>query len=156
MNYSPYTTSDQLRLECAHNNIPLNFIGFKDELNYRQPYNGAYIVNMQNSTDRAGRQNSGTHWTCFILTDSRCYYFDSFQALAPRAVERFFKRREYGYYTSNNMDIQNINAGGCGEYCVAFLNFMYNSRPAMRYNVFLGKWSRRPGSNLRILKKMLL
>ena len=150
MKYSSFTTSQQLRDACAHNNIPLHFIGFKDQLHKTRPYNGAYIVNMQNSF--AG---NGTHWVAFVLTDKNAFYFDSFQAYAPIEIEHFFRRRGYTSYRANNMDIQNIESGGCGEYCIVFLNFMYNNLPRYRYTAFLKLWNTDPDKNLKVLKKML-
>jgi hypothetical protein len=109
--------------------IPLEFVGFKDELyNHKLKYNRSYIINMENEFDEDGRRNTGSHYTCFQVNKykngkKQGLYFDSFGKIYPNVVEDFVGMK-LPYATK---DIQSLMNSACGWYCLAFLHFINSS-----------------------------
>ena len=62
-----------------------------------------------------GSQN-GTHWTVFIVTDMKSYYFDSFGG----APDKFLLNQLPKPIIYHNYKIQDINSRLCGSYCLYF------------------------------------
>ena len=58
----------------------------------------------------------GTHWTCFIIKDSKSYYFDSFRG----APDKFLLNQLTKPIIYHNYKIQDINFHLCGSYCLYF------------------------------------
>lgn len=106
--------------------IPLNAVVNKDLLEHIFPEYGGYIINLQDS-DAGG----GTHWVAIALMANKddgnkhCVYWDSFGIDPPTAVMRFCKRWANKMIISED-HIQNINSGYCGQYCILFLEYMFN------------------------------
>jgi hypothetical protein len=110
--------------------IPLAGILFKDELKAPLEYNKAYIVNLQDSTDEDGNENSGTHWTYLQLVKYpkgviERIYFDPYGAPPSenikKAVEETTKMKGLPY---TDRDIQSLMNNACGWYCMAFGHFI--------------------------------
>lgn len=123
LNSSRTTTGELYRL-CEHYGIPINEICSKDQLyDVLVPLQGGYIINLQDSDD-----GNGTHWVALWLEKNKnrkkCFYFDSFGVDPPLAVMDFCSRYGAKEIITNTKEIQNINAGGCGQYCVDFLRHM--------------------------------
>lgn len=136
MQDSPRTTDMQLIEYARELSIPLAAVVSKDKLVYLtpQPYTG-YIVNMQDST--AG---FGTHWVAIWFTRGLACYFDSFGIDPPLAVQDF--TRHHQLIVSRD-EIQNINGGHCGQYCLVFLKFMSDNDHLpvrKRFQAFLARW----------------
>lgn len=117
------TTSNQLIRLCKKFGIPLNEICSKDQLHNFIPSGGGYIVNMQDSDE-----GHGTHWVAIWIPPwkNECIYFDSFGIAPPIAVMEFCARWSNNL-TCSTKEIQNINGGHCGQYCVHFLYYMSHS-----------------------------
>ena len=66
------------------------------------------FVNVDNGSQ------GGTHWTCFIVKDSKPYYFDSFGGQPDKLLlNQLPKPIMYHIYR-----IQDINSKICGSYCL--------------------------------------
>lgn len=118
------STNYQLFNLCKRLNIPLMDICSKNKLRY--PIDGAYIINMQDDDD-----GNGTHWVALWLntdnnSEKHAYYFDSFGLAPPLAVLEFCKQFGCKHITSSTKQVQSINSGYCGAYCVNFLHNMSN------------------------------
>ena len=76
-------------------------------------YSDKGFVNINNGSQ------AGTHWTCFIVEDSKSYYFDSFRGqpdeLLVKQLTKLIKNQNY--------KIQDINSNLCGSYCLYFFYF---------------------------------
>lgn len=159
------TTDVELFKKAEKYSIDLNAIVFKDQLRdfgglFRK---GGYIINMANS------DSMGTHWVCFWIDDAKkndaVAYFDSFAVLPPIEVRNALKKIALKILVSDKQ-IQNINSGWCGIYCLFFLWFMQNhSNPhsgstgvritlEKRLEMFLNLFSDDVEKNLTILKKL--
>jgi hypothetical protein len=110
-------------------NVPLTFVGFKDELKRKKlHYNESYIINMENEFDEDGQKNTGSHYTCFQVNKYpngkiERVYFDSFGQPPPQIVEDFVG----GKIPYNTKDIQSLMNSACGWYCLAFLHWINSS-----------------------------
>ena len=68
------------------------------------------FVNIDNGSQ------GGTHWTCFIVKDSKSYYFDSFGG----QPDKFLLKQLPKPIIYHNYKIQDINSKLCGSYCLYF------------------------------------
>jgi hypothetical protein len=111
-------TNFDLQHLCAQFDIPLHFVGFKEDLNHLPKLeNGAYIINL----DRT--RSKGTHWVCFCKHGSTIMYYDSFGENAP--VEVLHTCRKYKCsLIESHFHIQDLQDDSCGFYCLAFLHYM--------------------------------
>jgi len=107
-------------------NIPLTFVGFKDQLKDEiLEYNKSYIINLDNEFDDEGNRNEGSHWTCFQINKDekgkvQGIYMDSYGTIYPEAVKQFIGR-DIPYTTK---DIQSLAGNFCGFACLAFLHYI--------------------------------
>jgi len=127
---SPSTTDEQLIRYSKRHGIHLNNVIFKDELCELFPHKGGYVINMANSNQH------GTHWVSLYLhSPKNVYYFDSFGILPPLEIRNFVLKFGCHSLFSNTKQIQSINSGYCGSYCMDFLTYMTripNKRTAWR------------------------
>ncbi len=106
-------------------NIPLAFVGFKDQLKDETlEYNKSYIINLDNVLDSDGNHNEGSHWTCFqvnkVNDKFQGIYFDSYGLKYPEIVKEFIGK-DIPYSTK---DIQSAMGNACGFFCLAFLHYI--------------------------------
>ena len=121
-------TDIQLEDLAKRMNVPLFFVGFKDQLEGKRKriqYNKSYIINMENEFDEDGQRNSGSHYTCFQVNKYASgkiegVYFDSFGMPPPQVIEEFCGMK----LPYNTKDIQSLMNSACGWYCLAFLHFI--------------------------------
>lgn len=68
--------------------------------------------------------NDGTHWTCYVKTGKKVFYFDSFGKLAPplELIEYLGSECEIYY---NYRQYQKFNTVNCGHLCLSFLYAFY-------------------------------
>jgi len=116
LKYSPSTSSTDLQNLCTKLKIPINLIGYKDEVPNTLT-DGAYIINLHDSTEIS----DVNHWTCFWKHGKYVLYFDSYGVIYP--VDTIHNKYKIIY---NKKKYQGIQEGGCGWYCIAFLNFAKN------------------------------
>jgi len=69
---------------------------------------------------------NGTHWTCCRITDS-VLYWDSFGLVCPTELLDYAKKNNKKIYY-NIKQIQNINHGYCGAYCLLALYCMQHNK----------------------------
>lgn len=121
---SSLTTNEQLIRLAKKFGIPLNAVVSKDHLYDMFPQKGGYIINMEDSD--AG---NGSHWVSiwFDGPGSQPLYFDSFGIDPPIAVIDFMKKWNDKCIFSTK-EIQNINSGFCGQYCLYFLHQMHKNK----------------------------
>jgi hypothetical protein len=111
-------TNFDLQHLCSQFDIPLHFIGFKEDLNHIPKLeNGAYIINL----DRT--RSKGTHWVCFCKHCSTIMYYDSFGENAPVQVLHTCRKYKCSLIESH-FHIQDLQDDSCGFYCLAFLHYM--------------------------------
>ena len=73
-------------------------------------YSDRGFVNIDNGSQ------GGTHWTCFIVTAKKSFYFDSFGG----APDKFLLKQLPKPIIYHNYKIQDINSKLCGSYCLYF------------------------------------
>ena len=136
-------TNEEIVHKAAQLRIPLRGVYSKDLLPSKlQP--GAYVINLENS-DAGG----GSHWTCFIVKQrGPSFYFDSFGMPPPRKVQELIPDCIW-----STTDIQNINDGHCGWFCLAFLYWI--TRRGGTMNSFLRLFSDDVTQNRSVLMTLL-
>ncbi len=77
------------------------------------------IMELQDSNGGIG------HWVALYKDLDRYIYFDSFGQPPPTIVYKYCKPFNVQYSTKQ---IQNINSGWCGSYCLAFLYYMQHDK----------------------------
>jgi hypothetical protein len=127
--------------------IPLIDIITKDQLP-KHKVNGAYIINLQDSTD-----GNGTHWILAKIFDKKkALYFDSFGQPLPLEVLHFL--RHYKPVPYSNRDIQNIDSSRCGLYCIAcdrYMNTVRRRSMLEQFDDFLNMFTADTKKNDKIL-----
>ena len=118
-------TNSQIEDLAQRMNIPLAFVGFKDQLKEeRLQYNSSYIINLDDEFDSEGKRNEGSHWTCFQINKSndkiQGIYFDSYGVKYPEIVKEFVGK-DIPYTTKNPQDAM---GNACGFFCLAFLHYI--------------------------------
>ena len=140
------TVSDLFE-RAVKNQIPLRDVFMGDNIP-KHWFPGGYICNL----DKTG--NPGTHYVAvWIERNQYPVYFDPFGA--HPSFEMHKALLPFYYYSAE--DIQNINSGHCGEYCLAFIQAMNVRKDLsvqLRLREFLSHWSSRPRDNLRILNAL--
>lgn len=126
-------TDVQLEVLCKKMGVPLAGIYFKNELPRKIEYNKGYIINIQDSHDGEGLENSGTHWTCMYITkyangNVEPIYFDSYGQPPPEDVKKFIKTNTNKYLPYTTKDVQSLMSSVCGWYCCAFLYAITNAQ----------------------------
>jgi hypothetical protein len=142
----------------------LNLVGVysKDQLPKTRE-SGGYIINLMNSTDKNNNPLPGSHWVSFYIESTnnkaKVVYFDSFGCVPPIIVQKFLN--PFVPYPFNDGDIQNLNSGWCGWYCIYFIWFMQTHSKSIpditkRFDRFLNSFDDTdPEKNLRILKRKI-
>jgi hypothetical protein len=122
-------TDSQIEILCTKMQIPLAGIFFKNELPRKLEYNKGYVINIQDSHDGNGLENSGSHWTCFYVAkypngNVEPIYFDSYGMPPPKQVEKFMKwltiqdSKMELEYSARRLQYKNTE---CGVYSVYFI-----------------------------------
>ena len=114
-----YSVSDRFLLSISDvMGIKINEIALKDAFKSKIK-DGFYIVNLDDDNGQ------GTHWTCFLINDPYCIYFDSFGLPPPNDIRKY--ARKYAIISFNNQ-IQDIRSEACGYYCLDFMKYMSKFR----------------------------
>jgi hypothetical protein len=122
-------TDEQLKDLAGKMHIPLDGVYFKDELPRNLKYNVSYIINLEDSIDKDGNENEGTHWTCLQVAKYpngtiEPIFFDPYGAPPSEAVIKFVKDSCGKYLPYNKRDLQSLMNNACGYFCLAFLHFV--------------------------------
>lgn len=140
MRQGNYTTDTFLKKKAKKYGISVAVIS-KDEFPDQFGNHNNFIINL------ADRDKPGTHWVALHCTKSNKYYFDSFGMPAPYDVERVV-----GPYEYQNAQIQSLESGWCGYYCLMFLKAMESGQS---YASFVNQFLEDPRKNLTILKSII-
>jgi hypothetical protein len=147
------TTNYQLFDTAQKYGIPLRHVVSKNLLENIRKKNiiidGGYIINLQDS------HLGGSHWVCVYVEGDTACYFDSFGVSPPIDCLLFMK--PYKTVLQSDDHIQNVDSGFCGQYCLSFINFMWQNRKVpikKRFSLFLNQFSKNPKKNLTILKRL--
>lgn len=134
------TTDQELYKLGKKYNLKINDITNKDLLNDNLPVEGAYIINLADSTE------IGSHWLALILKKYKnkpyALYYDSFGCPSPNAVMEFARRFGAKQITYQTKTIQNLYGGGCGAYVIDFIRHLQHSKgdPVKTYNNYISKF----------------
>lgn len=108
------TTNIDLIQMAKKNNIPLDYIVYKDELKkIKFKPNLNIIINMSSTN------HPGTHWIALHTLNDKIIYFDSFGQVPPIEVENWGKNITY-----NNYQIEKLDGVNCGQLSLLFLNLI--------------------------------
>ena len=89
------------------------------------------IINTQASTQ------TGEHWVALVLTDTNCYYFDSFALPIIQPNIHMYLQLYYKNICYLDIRIQDITSNYCGAYCVCFV---LHVRDDVTYDNFIGHY----------------
>jgi hypothetical protein len=78
------------------------------------------VINMARTKEK------GTHWVCFHNSGGIIRYFDSFGMIPLIEVVKWAKKNKFSLY-HNIIQVQSLNSGFCGEYCLLFIYCMENN-----------------------------
>lgn len=143
--------------------IPVNAIFMKNNPSPNIKH-GGYIINLQDTHDAEGNINSGTHWVALWiprLPREDIIYFDSFSFPIPQSLINWIRIKgrlhKNSRIVSNDVQIQDVDSGGCGIYSLFFIDFMnrhkhMNSIKALEK--FISLFSNDTKDNLNLLKEM--
>ena len=83
-----------------------------------------------------GYKTEGDHWVAVKMTKYNCFYFDSFGVeIVDENIKQFVCRYDKVLYS--NICIQDIRSVKCGEFCIAFINYVNNMSEYERFiNMF--------------------
>lgn len=151
------TSNFQLEDYASKLHINLVSVVCKNELPATLLY-GGFIINLNDSD----KTNVYGHWTAFYTEKNSkgkptACYFDSFGIIYPNEVRNYLKPCKEVIYSKTQ--IQNIQSGFCGIYCLYFLQFMQKNQKRIpniekRFKVFVDLFDDdEPEKNLRILKE---
>lgn len=150
------TSNFQLERYCRNLNIKLIACCCKDELP-ETFYEGGFIINLNDSTNL----RPTAHWTAFFTekngSSNQACYFDSFGVTFPVEVGHYL--RSCKSVIVNKTQVQNLESGWCGIYCVYFLYYMQNNKKRIpniekRFYSFIELFNEHdPEKNLTILKR---
>ncbi len=112
--------------------IPLEFVGFKDDLPKKIKPNVFYCINLEDEYDDKGDRNDGSHWTGLIVQKNgngtvEPVYFDSYGAPPPEIVKKRVKENFNKEPVYTKKDIQSLMNQACGWYQLAWAHYCLGS-----------------------------
>jgi hypothetical protein len=134
-------TDSQIINLAERMDIPLEGVYFKDELPKQLKPNKAYIINLQDSIDEEGNDNSGTHWTYLQIGEykNKAYapiFFDPYGAPPSESIKAAVQRSFKKYLPYTNKDVQSLMNNACGFYCLALGHYI-NAYPKRSGDIYL-------------------
>ena len=114
-------------------NIPLEGVYFKDMLPKKLKTNKVYIINLQDSENDNGDDNSGTHWIMAYIRQTpknqlQPIYFDPYGCPPPENVKNIIENQCNMKCPYTTKDIQSLMNNACGFYCLAISHFICASK----------------------------
>ena len=118
--------------EYYQNEPRFNGVFSRDNLPNNLPNNiknGAYVINLDEYHD------IGTHWVALYVNTNIVTYFDSFEVEhITKEIMNFISRKKI---ITNIYRIQAYDSIMCGDFCIGFINFMFNGKSLIDYtNLF--------------------
>jgi len=119
------TSNTYLEKKCKEFKIPTVVCDITEIQFLQDGYN--YIFNMGNNT----------HWVALFVQGTFVAYCDSFGVVPPTKIIKLISRYSQAKkleitYMYNDMDIQNLQSGYCGEYAFMFLYYMNYAKGAFK------------------------
>ena len=114
--------------------IPLAKVLFKDELPKKLEFNKTYIINLQDSVDDDGAENSGTHWTMLQVNKTpngkiEPIFFDPYGAPPSEHIKACVKNTTgKAGIPHTKKDVQSLMNNACGFFCLAIAHFINASK----------------------------
>jgi hypothetical protein len=127
-------TDTQIYKLAERMQIPMGGVFFKDEIPSKLEFNKTYIINLEDSEDENGRQNSGSHWTmvqCRKYPNDKIHsiYFDPYGAPPPESVKEAVKKTTASQGVPHTTkDVQSLMNNACGFYCLALAHYINASK----------------------------
>jgi hypothetical protein len=110
------TTNIQLFEMAKHNDVPLDHIIYKDEVNKLPKNKELYIIMNMSSSN-----HPGTHWTSFYSNPKYVIYADSFGVEPPQELIDWAAGRKLIYSDIQTEELDGIN---CGQLALNFLRLI--------------------------------
>ena len=79
----------------------------------------------------------GEHWVALVLTETNCYYFDSFGLPTVPLNIKMYLQPHYKEITYLDYRIQDSSSNYCGAYCVSFVLHVQDN---LSYDQFIGHY----------------
>lgn len=110
--------------------VPLAFVGFKDDLPKTIKPNKYYMINLEDEFGSDGERNGGSHWTGFIVRKNgngrvQPVYFDSYGSAPPKVVSKRIEDNFHRKVDYTTKDIQSLVNDMCGWYQLAWAHFCF-------------------------------
>lgn len=126
-------TDHQVEDLAKRMNIPLEGCYFKDMLPKKLNVNKVYIINLQDSENDDGDDNSGTHWTMGYIRQTpkgqlQPIYFDPYGMPPPEIVKNIIEKQCNMKCPYTTKDIQSLMNNACGFYCLALAHYICASK----------------------------
>ena len=83
------------------------------------------------------RTQNGEHWVAIVLTETNCYYFDSFALPIIHPNICMYLQPHYKNICYLDVRIQDITSNYCGAYCVCFV---LHVKDDVAYDNFIGHY----------------
>jgi len=131
------------------NNIILDGVIYKDDIfKIKKKKNMNIIINLQNSDS----DGNGTHWVTLCKRSDKYMYFNSFGVDPPLIIQQYCEKN----LGVNKYICQNINTDVCGFYCIAFINYINNTKKVYDVsNEFINLFESDTKKNKAILNKYI-
>lgn len=126
-------TDIQVKDLAQRMNVPLADVNFKNELPKKLLTNKVYIINLQDSENDDGDDNSGTHWTMAYIRETpkgqkQPIYFDPYGCPPPQIVKKIIGNQCQMKCPYTTKDIQSLMNNACGFYCLALAHYITASK----------------------------
>jgi len=128
--YSIYIMAlDNLQIDALAKKmqIPISFIGYKDELRFEKiQTNKLYVINLEDEDDKG----NGSHWVGLEVQKNKKtgeilpLFFDSMGQPPPEVIKDIIKKQFNKYLAYNTKNIQSIMAYTCGFYVLAWGHYI--------------------------------
>merc|ERR1711989_25674 len=84
------------------------------------------------------KNQPGEHWLALVLTETKCFYLDSFGGPILEEMIVSYLQQKYKKVTVNNECIQHFTSASCGLFCIAFVK---NVNSKFSFEKFISKFS---------------
>ena len=99
------------------------------------PFPTSFPKSMIINTQPSG--HPGEHWVALVLTETNCYYFDSFGLPTAPLNIHMYLQPHYKQIIYLDYRIQDSSSNYCGAYCVSFVLHVQDN---LSYDQFIGHY----------------
>lgn len=112
------TTNIDLEKMAKKDNVPLNYIIFKNEIDKIPYIPDTYLI-----INSAKTHEQGTHWLAAVLKKNYILYSDSY-GIEPDEDIVNYARKNNAYIIYNNYQLEDIDGINCGQLALKFLKMV--------------------------------